>query len=206
MTASDKPSAPVLLFDLGNIVNEFVGVHEIQRLWRPDQSVFEVRSDWLASPAVVAFEVGRIGPEDFARRFVEEWRIPVAPEAFLALFLSWARPPFPGIYQLLDALKRRYRTACLSNTNPLHWQRVGGEFGFDGYFDRQYLSFRMGLVKPEAAVFEAVVADLKVAPGEILFFDDTPENVAGARAVGLAAHRVEGVAELRDKCGELGLL
>ena len=205
MTAADRHHRPVLLFDLGNIVNEFAGIREIQRLWQPERSLEEIRRDWLASEAVIASELGRVTPAAFARAFVEEWSVPVPPRDFEAVFLSWARPPFPGIRPLLDSLKRRYRTACLSNTSALHWQRLGFEYGWDGYFDRQYLSFQMGLMKPDAAIYRAVVADLGVAPGDILFFDDTPENVEGARAVGLQAHVVVGVEGLRRACEDLAL-
>jgi putative hydrolase of the HAD superfamily len=48
----------------------------------------------------------------------------------------------------------------------------------------------MGLRKPERAAFERVARAIGVAPGRILFFDDTEANVAGARAAGFQAVHV----------------
>ena len=42
----------------------------------------------------------------------------------------------------------------------------------------------MGLRKPEAEAFAAIANDVGVPLERILFFDDTEQNVAGARAVG----------------------
>ena len=53
-----------------------------------------------------------------------------------------------------------------------------------------YVSHEIGARKPEAAAFRAVVADMGMAPQRILFFDDIAENVAGARACGIAAVQV----------------
>jgi methionine salvage enolase-phosphatase E1 len=45
----------------------------------------------------------------------------------------------------------------------------------------------LNLIKPDAAIYEDMIEGLEIAPEEGLFFDDRPENVEGARAVGLRA-------------------
>jgi putative hydrolase of the HAD superfamily len=54
-------------------------------------------------------------------------------------------------------------------------------------FDHVTFSFELGVVKPQPAIYEDATRGLGVAPGEALFLDDRPENVEGARAVGLHA-------------------
>jgi len=49
----------------------------------------------------------------------------------------------------------------------------------------------VGARKPEPAAYLAAAAALGVAPSEIVFLDDTPECVDGARAVGMAAILVD---------------
>ena len=45
--------------------------------------------------------------------------------------------------------------------------------------------------KPEREAFEHISREIGVAPGKILFFDDTLENVEGARKAGLQAVHVK---------------
>ncbi|NZA28178.1 HAD-IA family hydrolase [Luteimonas sp. SJ-92] len=50
--------------------------------------------------------------------------------------------------------------------------------------------------KPDAAIFRRALAHFDTAPGQALFLDDKPANVAGARAVGLHAECVADAASL----------
>jgi HAD superfamily hydrolase (TIGR01509 family) len=54
-------------------------------------------------------------------------------------------------------------------------------------FDEQFYSSELGLAKPDPAYFAAIVERLGVRPEDTLFLDDREDNVAGARAAGLAA-------------------
>ena len=47
------------------------------------------------------------------------------------------------------------------------------------------MSYEVGLVKPDPAMFEHVVETLGVQPDSIVFLDDNEINVEQARAVGL---------------------
>jgi putative hydrolase of the HAD superfamily len=63
-------------------------------------------------------------------------------------------------------------------------------------FDRRFYSCRLGLAKPDPAVYEAVLGDLGAAPTSVLFIDDRAENVRAATAVGLPAVRFTSAEEL----------
>ncbi|HEU0061185.1 MAG TPA: HAD-IA family hydrolase, partial [Hyphomicrobiaceae bacterium] len=55
------------------------------------------------------------------------------------------------------------------------------------------------------AAFRAVVADMGLAPDRVLFFDDSAENVAGARACGLMAVEVTTAAGIKAALGDFGV-
>jgi len=66
--------------------------------------------------------------------------------------------------------------------------------------DGAYYSCDLGAAKPSAAFFEHIVTDLGLAPDQLLFLHDQPENVAGARSTGLDAVRCahhDGIPRLR---------
>ena len=61
--------------------------------------------------------------------------------------------------------------------------------GVDRFADDLVLSAEVGVEKPDAAIYRLALARLgDPDPAECLFVDDRPENVEGARAVGIRAH------------------
>ena len=59
-------------------------------------------------------------------------------------------------------------------------------------FDVIINTAEIGVAKPDPAVFQEVLGALGTDARRTAFVDDLPTNVAGARQVGLAAHRFEG--------------
>lgn len=88
-----------------------------------------------------------------------------------------------------------YRTYALSNINEMVWPTVADIFfradghDVDHYFERLYLSFRMGALKPDAEIFESMIADSGMCPEETLFVDDSPHNVEAALKLGFEVYR-----------------
>ncbi len=196
-----RPS--VLLFDIGGVLVENAGFEELRRMCPEISGDPELRLRWLGSPSVMAFERGRISPTEFAKQFVDEWRLPLSPDAFLGEFESWPRGLFPGAADLLDALRPHYRLACLTNSNEVHW---AARPGLRALFHEIFSSHELGLVKPEPEVFQHVLEHLSVEPDRVAFFDDSPPNVEAAAAAGMRAHQVVGLGELRGALERLGLL
>ena len=97
-------------------------------------------------------------------------------------------------------------TAILSNTNGLHWETQRDHERIRSLFDRTYLSYQMGLAKPDRAIFEHVIGDLGVDPGQIVFCDDNAVNVEAARQLGIDAVLTVGVAAASAALRDRGLL
>lgn len=93
----------------------------------------------------------------------------------------------------LETLRDRgsHRTFLLSNTNDLHMACVRERMGqatykrFQRCFERFYLSYEMGMRKPDPEIFLHVLRENGLAPEKTLFIDDTEEHVQGAASVGL---------------------
>lgn len=91
-------------------------------------------------------------------------------------------------WHLLERLGKRYRLFLLSNTDPIHIDRLRRRMdleAFEQLFERVYYSQDTGLRKPERALFERVLRENGLEAARTLFVDDTLENVEGARAAGL---------------------
>jgi putative hydrolase of the HAD superfamily len=78
-------------------------------------------------------------------------------------------------------------TAILSNLPRVLGEALRATPGFLDPFEHLTFSYELGIVKPSAAIYHDAVQGVGVSASEALFLDDRPENVAGARAVGLQA-------------------
>lgn len=94
---------------------------------------------------------------------------------------------------LLRALRRRgVPVFALSNWGDAHFDIAARHFDFFADFDRAFVSGKLGLIKPDPAIYAVVERETGIAPGALLFVDDRAENVAAAAARGWRAHQFEG--------------
>ncbi|MCG8490745.1 MAG: HAD family phosphatase [Sneathiellales bacterium] len=181
----------VLLFDLGGVLINWTGPQEFRKYLGPNCTALEARQRLASSPSVKALEIGELTPLAFADGFLEEFDLPFKAAEFVDVFASWAGVPFPGVTKELARLRSCYRLACLSNTNDLHWRYLMDIVGVRDWFDDHFASHILKLSKPSPAIYERVIQDLGVKPSEILFFDDMPENIAAAKALGMEISAVD---------------
>lgn len=89
------------------------------------------------------------------------------------------------------AQENEYRLFLLSNTNHLHMECVREQMGmkrfnrFKNAFEVFYLSYEMGMRKPDAEIFEFVLEENHLAATETLFVDDVKENTDAAALLGI---------------------
>jgi len=57
--------------------------------------------------------------------------------------------------------------------------------------------------KPEPAIYQRAIDIVCTSPERILFIDDRPENVAGAKQAGMVAIQFKGEAALREELARL---
>ena len=53
------------------------------------------------------------------------------------------------------------------------------------YFDALYLSYRIGVMKPNETFFRTMLMTERMLPSDTLFVDDGPRNVAAASQLGI---------------------
>jgi len=192
----------VLLFDLGGVLVENAVFDDLPKLYSGPPPEGDLHDLWLNCEVLQSFDRGHVSADDFAARFVTEWRLTLTPAAFLERFAGWPKGFFPGAAALLTRLRTHYRIAYLSNSNAVHWGRLADVLA---HADLAISSHLCGLVKPDPAIFQHALRELGCAAGDVCFFDDSPRNVAAARTVGMAAHLTPGFDALAATLRELGL-
>ena len=109
---------------------------------------------------------------------------------------------------LVDYVRRlhtRYQTAIISNATDNLIDTVTYRYPMADAFDLIVGSAYEQVMKPDAAIFARTLARLGRQPGEAVFIDDFAHNVAGARAVGIAAIHFRPDLDLAAELAQLGV-
>jgi len=123
---------------------------------------------------------------------------------------NWLDIAAPGIAlsaRLNNALHRKgITTAILSNIGRETYDLALSRYPFLGSFTQVYLSGPLGVIKPDAAIYQAVETGLGLDPGLLLFTDDRLENIAAAQSRGWQTHLFDGPEGFADVLVSHGLL
>lgn len=137
------------------------------------------------------YQTGRIEGSHFARQLSEALRGLYSPAEIMAIHNAWLIDEYEGVDAIVDRLHQAgLDTAALTNTTHEHWVRMP-QFPTVGRLRHRLASHELGLHKPDAAIYLRLERQLGYAGREILFFDDTEENVIAAQAVGWRAERID---------------
>ena len=103
-----------------------------------------------------------------------------------------ASPRIDGSIALLRALRAKgVPVFSLTNFGSYSYEEARPKMDFLSEFDREYVSGRMGVIKPDVRIYEMVEADCGIAPDRLLFTDDKAENIAAAARRGWRTHQFE---------------
>ena len=193
----------VVLFDMGGVLVQLGDL--ATELGVADMSSQQFWDRWLTSPSVRALERGDGTVDGFAEGLIAEFDLAMERHEVIARFAAVTRGLFPGAVEMVRSVPDHVRTGLLSNTNEVHWETQPGAEIMHGLCQHEFLSFRLGLMKPDRDIFEYVIADLGTEAQHILFIDDNMMNVDGARAAGLCSELAKGPQEAAAVLSGYGL-
>lgn len=196
----DRGPIRMVCFDAGGVLVR------ICRTWREGCDAAGVRYRWSEAVEAreperlainAAYQRGEIGSEAFFERMAATAEGLYTPAEIRGVHEAWMVGEYPGVGVLIDRLNRAagLATGVLSNTSALHWEQahmLGGRgVSAVGSVDHPHASHLLGLLKPGAEIYGAFERETGFGAEEILFFDDLPENVRGARAAGWRAELID---------------
>jgi putative hydrolase of the HAD superfamily len=200
-------SADALLFDLGRVVLDIdfsralacwaghAGCEPTHLIGRFSQNDIYKRHERGEIPDAEFFAALRIslGVDMSDAQFLEGWNAIFAGE-------------MPEIAGLLARAAQHLPLYAFSNTNRAHEAHFSQAFAdVLGHFQKLFLSSTIGLRKPDAEAYDHVVKAIGVPAARIVFFDDSAENIEGARARGLTAVHVTSTRDVADALAALGI-
>lgn len=88
------------------------------------------------------------------------------------------------VLKIIKELKKNYKVFLFSNSTEMSHEH-NRMTGIYDYFHGIFLSHQVGHKKPEKGMYEKAIADLKLRPEEILFIDNSEENIKAAKQIGI---------------------
>jgi putative hydrolase of the HAD superfamily len=187
-----------LIFDLGGVIVDLDLAKCIQNFKELGlENIEQYLSNFGQKDFFMQFEKGQIGIPAFRNEIRKLAGTELSDAQIDKAWCSFLTQIPVEKLHLLSELKKKYRLLLLSNTNPLHIETaVAAEFSKTGktmqdFFDKCYLSYEMGMVKPDVEIFEALLADAQVKAEECLFLDDGKKNIDTAAALGIQTYWVK---------------
>jgi putative hydrolase of the HAD superfamily len=205
-TPVDPRGVRALLFDLGGVVIE-IDFDRAIRYWadRAPCAPALLRPRFVLDADYEQHERGELSSSAYFGRLRRTLGVDLTDQELVHGWNDVFLGPMPGMDALLAAAGRRYPLFAFTNSNPTH-QRVWRERFAAGLrpFHQVFVSSELGLRKPDPGAFRVVAGRAGFAPAEMLFFDDSPANVEGARHAGMPAVLVESPDDVRQALEGLG--
>jgi FMN phosphatase YigB (HAD superfamily) len=159
---------------------------------------------WLVQVDLAAHERGEMTGDELLARIAAMARRPLDPQELRVRWLDMFDRA-DAMFELAGSLRDEYRVYLLSNVGDLHWHHLDGLYGLEDLAHGAIASFRVGAIKPTAAIYREAERRLGLDPAATVFIDDLAPNVAGAVACGWTAIHHADAAETRRGLESLGV-
>ncbi len=170
------------------------------------KDVNEIRNKFFFDSTSDKFERDEISPENFRRVISQQLELTLSDEEFDAGWCALYKDPYKGIEELLKSLKQHYQIAALTNTNLIHQPVWKAKYaGILKHFEMVFSSPELKTRKPEKEAYQIVLDHFKVQPSQTLFLDDNPQNITGAKTLGIATILVNSPEQMFSDLRMLGL-
>ena len=181
-----------IIFDLGGVIINLDYERTIKAFEEMGLSDFRsIYTQLSQSNLFDEYETGRISSQHFINKLLPYLPSGTTPNQVVAAWNAMILDVPLQKLQLLDSLRRTHKVFLLSNTNEIHMQKVRRAWSretdraMESFFDHMYLSYEVGMRKPDVTIFRHVCEENQLNEKATLFIDDSPQHTEGAKMTGL---------------------
>jgi FMN phosphatase YigB (HAD superfamily) len=194
-----------VIFDLGNVLLAFDETRAADRLAeRTGKTRQQIDEYARGTPYVTELSIGKLSKVRFFHTVAKDLAFDGTYDEF-ALLWSDIFTPIEPMFALAESLKTRVPRLMLSNTNAIHIDYVLEHYPLLNDFDAHVFSHEVGLLKPDAAIFEHALRKYGLTAGRTVFLDDIAANAEAARRLGIQAIHYQNPDQARTELTKLGV-
>ncbi|HEV7573919.1 MAG TPA: HAD family phosphatase [Thermoanaerobaculia bacterium] len=190
------------LFDLGNTVIKLAYERVLAAICADASMSRDELVELLEEPGAYRdMERGAVSFYEFYEFLCDHAGYRGSIREFHAIWCDFFDGIVPGMEELLERIRERYRIAYLSNSNEIHAELIPTQFAAIFHKDEPFVfSHRLKVAKPDPDIFRLALESIGSTPQNTIFIDDLLENVVAARAIGMQAFQF---VDARTLIGEL---
>jgi putative hydrolase of the HAD superfamily len=194
-----------VIFDLGNVLITVDEARAMERMAaRTGKTRQQIEQYLVGTPHALELALGKLSKKQFFRSVAKDLGFDGTYDEF-ALIWSDVFTLIEPMIALAESLKTRVPRLVLSNTNAIHMDYIFQHYTFLNDFDAHVFSHEVGLLKPDAAIYEYALKKYGLAAERTVFLDDLSANVEGARRVGMQAIHYQNPDQARAELTKLGV-
>ncbi len=151
-------------------------------------------------------ERGEIAAPSYFAALRHSLGIDISDDCFIAGWNDLYIDAMANVSDMISTAGKYFPVYGLTNSNPTHQREWSTRFAEElAALKKVFVSSELGLRKPDAVVYEAVAENIGFRPEQIMFFDDTADNIIGARAVGMRTVLVKSSRDVHAAIVSLGV-
>lgn len=187
---SNEPKISAVLFDYGMVLSgppDPTARRNMERILGVDEETFQT-AYWKHRDS---YDRGMLGGLTYWECVAHELHKSIDAASVDALIDAdnalWTQPNHPMIDWAVSLQRAGMKTGILSNIGDAMEAGIRARFPWLDEFSHHTFSHRLGIAKPDPAIYRHAAEGLQVAVGEILFLDDKEVNILAAKAAGMIA-------------------
>jgi epoxide hydrolase-like predicted phosphatase len=185
-----------IILDLGNVILNIDYLLAVSAFKELGLNHFEIQFSQAQQQQLFdSYEKGQITSDEFRNELKKYCKKDTSNQAIDNAWNSMLLDLPAARLNLLTHLKQTHRTFLLSNTNEIHidffhhyLQKSFGIADLSSYFEKIYLSYKIGMRKPDNEIFEFILKENKLNPHETIFIDDSIQHIEAAKKLGIEAY------------------
>ena len=197
-----------IIFDYGGVLIRMMNERPRQQLAeRLGVALLDVYRAVFESEAARLGAVGRITTEQLWQSVADAVGVPYREISGL-YWQFWSADGLNlQVIEYIRGLRRKRKARCkiglLSNANDDLRAMLTDRWQIADLFDDIVISAEVHDAKPNAAIYRLALERLDVLPAQAVFVDDMPQNVEGARSVGMYAVQFFSFWQMRRALGKV---
>ncbi len=193
-----------IIFDMGGVIlrtDDYSAREATAKKLGLTEEAFEEAV--FLSPSALAATIGKIDERQHWESVWQNLNVPAVlqptyEEAF------WAGDRLDeNLVNFLREKKKSYLTALLSNAWSNARRSLTEKYPCMDAFDISIFSYKVGLAKPDPAIYRLILHRLGVKPTQAIFVDDNKDNILSAEALGIHAIQFKNTAQAQEQIDQV---
>ena len=153
------------------------------------------------------WQEGRISPRDWHLHLCKRFNLSLDFGQFKDVWNSALDPDPIHKASLFAGLSKSHRLGLLSNTDPIHVEKLESTYDFFAYFPKTVRTYScsIGASKPDPLIFREALRACKVRAEETVYIDDILAFVEAARRLGFTGIHFQSPTQLYAELGQAGI-